>query len=545
MGLEKRRVVRVDDEDPHRTAALTLQFGRVTTPRSAGRLTKRSASFIGSMTLAGRVVERLAALGQIVLVAAFLGATTQADLYFIASIVPLMIGGLLGEAFYASILPPLSRRRGREEMVELAAAGFWAAAVALVLVTGAYLVVATVVVSVAKPAGSEDLAPWFAFAPIGILFALGAYAAAVLLRLERYSWPPFRSAASAVVGLALTAIALSFTDSVLWIALAVSAGYAAALVLLIAELLAVGGGGMFRLPTQVALRELLPLRGKVVASVAGGLLGGQVFVFLERLLAASLGVGAVAAISYSRGVAFTPNVLAQSISLGLYPGMLRAHAERNIAYLRGSFVAGLRVTLFIAAAAASYIAWFAPEIARFVFDRGDLPDTSVVEIGRALRAFSLALVASMVLVFTARVFNALDYFRAIVWSQGAAVLVYVVLAPVFRPWQGPTGLALALGIAESTAALLAIAVAWRRIGSNGRPLLRMLGWGAMWRIGAIVGAVALCESAFEVAEVGSDGVVVLAGFVFTAAAAAVLLWSASWAELDGARSFVRRHARLS
>jgi putative peptidoglycan lipid II flippase len=283
------------------------------------------------MTLAGRVVERLAALAQIVLVAAFLGASTEADLYFIASIVPLMIGGLLGEAFYVSILPPLSRREEREEMVALASAGFWVATVVLVVVTGAYLVVAAVVVEVAKPAGSDDLAPWLAFAPIGLLFALGAYAAAILLRLERYTWPPFRSAASAIVGLLLSAVVLSFTEDVVWVALAITAGYAVALVLLAAEVVAVGGGGMFRFPSRSGVREVLPLRRKVVASVAGGLLGGQVFVLLERLLAASLGVGAVAAISYARGVAFTPNVLAQSISMGVYPGMLRAHAERNLA----------------------------------------------------------------------------------------------------------------------------------------------------------------------------------------------------------------------
>jgi putative peptidoglycan lipid II flippase len=523
---------------------VTLQFRRVTTPRSAGRLTTRSASFIGSMTLAGRAVERLAALAQIVLVAAFLGATTQADLYFIASIVPLMIGGLLGEAFYASILPPLSRREEREEMVALASAGFWVATAVLVVVTGAYLVVAAVVVEVAKPAGSDDLAPWLAFAPIGLLFALGAYAAAILLRLERYTWPPFRSAASAIVGLLLSAVVLSFTEDVVWVALAITAGYAVALALLAAEVVAVGGGGMFRFPSRARVREVLPLRRKVVASVASGLLGGQVFVLLERVLAASLGVGAVAAISYARGVAFTPNVLAQSISMGVYPGMLRAHAERNLAYLRGSFVAGLRVTLFIAAASAAYLALFAPEIARLVFDRGDLPQTSVVEIGRTLRAFSLALVASMVLVFTARVFYALDYFRAIVWSQGLALAIYLVLAPVFRPWQGPTGLALALGVAETAAALLALAIAWRAIGS-GKRLHRMLGVSAVARIGAVVAAVGVFERAFAVTDGWSDPVVVLGGFAASAAAAAVLLWTAPWSELDGARAFVRRQLRLA
>jgi putative peptidoglycan lipid II flippase len=517
----------------------------VTPPHSADRLTTRSASYIGSVTLAGRVVERLAALGQIVLVAAFLGATTEADLYFIASIVPLMIGGLLGEAFYASVLPQLSRRERQSEMLELASAGFWAATFVLLLVTGAYLVVVSVVVAVAEPAGNDQLAPWLAFAPIGFLFALGAYIAAILLRLERYLWPPFRSAASALVGLGLSIVALSLTNDVVWVALAVSAGYAVALVLLIAEVVAVGAAAMFRPPSRAALRSVVGLRRKVAASVLGSLLGGQVFVFLERLLAASLGVGAVAAISYARGLAFTPNVLAQSISLGLYPGMLRAHAERNLTYLRGSFVAGLRMTLFIAAASAAFLALFAPEISRFVFARGDLPATSLVEVERALRAFSLALVASMVLVFTARVFNALDYFRAIVVSQGVALAVYLPLAVIFRPWQGPTGLALALGVAETCAAVAALAIAWRRIVPGGRGLPKQLGWQALWRVAGVVAGVVAAERLFGAAELSRDGLVVLGAFALTTAVAALLLWTAPWAELESARGFVRRRLRLS
>ena len=203
----------------------------------------------------------------------------------------------------------------------------------------------------------------------------------------------------------------------------------------------------------------------------------------------------------------------------------------------------MRVTLFIAAAAAAYLGWFAPEIARFVFERGDVPDPSVVEIGRALRAFSLALVSSMVLVYTARVFNALDYFRAIVWSQGVALVVYSVLAPLFRPWQGPAGLALALGVAETCAAALAIGIVWRRIGSNGRQLHRLLGWSAIWRIATIVGAVGACERVLEEVDSGADALVVLVGAAVAAIVAGMLLWTAPWAEMEGVRSFVRRHLR--
>ena len=69
------------------------------------RFAERSASFIGFALLAGRLLDRAGAFGQVLLIAAVLGSTTRADLYFIASIVPLTIGNVIGEAFAAAVLP--------------------------------------------------------------------------------------------------------------------------------------------------------------------------------------------------------------------------------------------------------------------------------------------------------------------------------------------------------------------------------------------------------------------------------------------------------
>ena len=514
----------------------------MTTSRSAGRLTRRSASFIGSLSLAGRVVERFGALGQILLVAAFFGTTSHADLYFIASIVPLMIGGILGEALYATILPPLARRHAEGDIAELAGTGFWLSLGITALATAGYLAVVAVVIPIAEPAGSDSLAPWLAFAPIGLLLSVGGYAGAILLQLERYVLPPFRSAAATLIGLALTAVALTMTEQVVWVALAVTTGYAVSLALLVAEIVTVGGVRMLGFPTRAGVAELLGLRRKALASIVAGLVGGQLFVFVERFLAASLGVGAVAAISYSRGVAFTPIVLGQSIAHGLYPGMLRAHAARNTAYLRGSFVAGLRVSLLLALTCAVYVAFFAPELARLLFERGELVGASTLEIERSLRAFSLALIGTMLLVFTSRVFNALDFFRAIVWSQTAALAVYLPLAALLRPLLGPSGLALAFGIAELVGATIAVVIASRLVKLDGPGL-----WGGvlqpvLWRSGVIVAIVALAERALDL-NAGSDGVVAGLGLLAAGATGAALLWWAPWGELHGARNFVRRMLR--
>src|SRR3972149_2834971 len=91
-------------------------------PPSRRPYANRSASYIGSITLLGRIAERLGAFAQILLIAGVLGSTVDADLYFIASIVPLMLGGVVGEALYASILPAVVARRDRDA-TDLPAAG--------------------------------------------------------------------------------------------------------------------------------------------------------------------------------------------------------------------------------------------------------------------------------------------------------------------------------------------------------------------------------------------------------------------------------------
>ena len=82
---------------------------------------ERSASFIGFTLLGGRLLERAGAFGQVLLIAAVLGSTTRADLYFIASIVPLTIGNVVGEALAAAVLPRAAtaasrRRRGSSRL---------------------------------------------------------------------------------------------------------------------------------------------------------------------------------------------------------------------------------------------------------------------------------------------------------------------------------------------------------------------------------------------------------------------------------------------
>ena len=505
------------------------------TPDLTERRTSRSAAFISTVTLGGRVLERAGAFGQILLIAAFFGATTQSDLYFVASIVPLTLGGILGEALYASVLPSLAHSQ-EHEIGHIACAGLWVSTALLVLATLAYVAVMAIIVPLTSPTGSDSLAPWLAFAPIGIFLGLGGYLSAVLLRLEHYFWPPFRSAASTIVGLGLSALALVLTDSLVWVAAAVSMGFGVALLLLAHELWREIGAATFKVPTRAALRTVVGVRAKFAASVTGGLLGGQVFVFLERALAASLGVGAVTAISYARGVAFTPAIAAQSIAFGVYPGMLRAHAAGDARMLRASFLAGLRTILFVAVCTGAYTALYAGSVTGLLFGHGKLSVTAQLEVSRALAAFSVAIVGTMLMIITARVFGAINRFHGIVVSQTVALVLYVPLALMLRPPLGPAGLALAFGIAELTGGTYAVVRCARLLDV---PLRRVFGAVVLPVCGhAAVVVVVLAAFRYGL-HPGSYAVEAFGGLLVGAIAGALVLWWSSWPELEGMRTFVR------
>ena len=265
------------------------------------RYTRRSATYIGSLTLGAKVLERFAAFVQIAVIAAVFGATTQSDLYFIASIVPLTIGTIVGEALATSTLPWLVRRQSSDDLVHHLSATFWMSAATLVVAFALYVGVMAVAVTRYAPPGSTSLLPWLAFSQErSSRLDCRSISSSVLLLRERYTWPPFRAAAAAIFGLALMGISLIFTDSVTLIAASTSAGYAIACGLLFGDVNRAFGWSWLKLPRLSELREVVTLRGNVSVAIIGGVVGGQSFVLVERALASSLGVGVVSTISCAR-----------------------------------------------------------------------------------------------------------------------------------------------------------------------------------------------------------------------------------------------------
>lgn len=495
----------------------------------------RSATFISSFSLAGRVLERFAAFAQIVLIASIYGAALEADVYFAASIVPLMIGTVGGEALAASLLPPLVRRTAPDELRGLVSAGFWLS-LALTLF-GSLLYVAALFPLAHWRFGGDygRLAPWFAFVPLAAAVGCATYLGAVLLRFERYVWPAFRGGAAAAAALLLMGCVLLATRDLVWIAAAVSAGYFVSLVLLAAQVCRVAGLGWLRPPGRRHLRQALGIWRNLAAGITSGLIGSQLFVLIERALAATFATGGIATISYARGVAFTPNVVAQSIASGIYPSMVRAHEAEDRERVVQRFFHGLRLTLFVSCGFAALFACYGPNLVGFLLQRGAFGGGETSDVGRVLSAFSLALVGSMLIVFASRVFYAVDFFRAAVWAQGAALAVYVAAALPLRWLWGPSGLAVAFGVAELAGGVFAVVLAARRLELETWKIVRRgvvpgLRYGLRVAFALVVYRLVVESRWWEVPQDWKGVVMVGGAFAVGAVTAAKALWSSGWPE---------------
>jgi putative peptidoglycan lipid II flippase len=439
-----------------------------------GRFTSRSRAYIGSVNLAARLVDRLAAFGQVIVVAAALGTTAQADVFFLAAIAPLTVGTIVGEPLGRALFGVLLRARDPHEGVRVAAAGFAASGVVGGALTGLYLAAALPLVAVFAPAGSDDLVPWLVFAALAPALALGAYLSTVLLWLEQYGWAALRFPLASGASLLLLVLATVLTDGVAWTAAAVSAAHVVMLAVLFARVSRELGAGWVLRVTRPALEQAFAVRWQMASPFAGGLVGGQVIVLVERALASALAAGTVATLSYARGIAGAPTVVSQAIGAAAYPGLVRAEFGGSLREMRGLFLGGLRLNVLVGVVFAAYLALFGDSVTAFVLQRGEFGIASSERASDALLAFSLSTLGTSLLMYLVTVLYGIGAFSGLLYRSLVVFSAYAVLAPLLLLALGATGLALAYSLAQMVGAVFAVELIARRLELSNAELLRGL-----------------------------------------------------------------------
>jgi putative peptidoglycan lipid II flippase len=432
----------------------------------------RSGGFIGIANLACRGFDRLFAFTQIVIIAYAFGASNGADVFFLASIVPMTIGVVVGEALSRSLLTMLVSTERAAPPKELAAAGAVISVAIVSSMIALYLAIALPFVAWLHPDGSSALGPWIAFAPLGIALALSGYLGGVLVWQHRYVGAALRFPLGGGAALALLAMAIRFTDGVNTVAVGVSLGYVLALIPLYAMVATRLGNDWVFHATHRGFKAAWSGRRRVGAGVGAGLIGGQLIVLLERLLAAPLGAGAVASLAYARGVAGAPALATEALAAGAYPGFVRAHSAGDRSFLRQSFLVWFRIALLVGVAFAGFFFLFGHDVIAVLFERGRFGNTEVAHTGGLLVAFALSTLAGGMAALFVTTLYGLDRFTGILYRELGVFVAYLVLAPSLRLAYGTVGLAWAFSIAQAAGAVLAGALVVRHLGLGVRGLVR-------------------------------------------------------------------------
>ena len=415
----------------------------------------RSSAVVGAMTLLSRVLG----LARDVILAAVLGATANADAFFIAFRIPNFLRRLFAEgAFAQAFVPVLAECReaggsaGVRDLIDHVAGALGAALLTLTLLT----VTAAPLVAALFAPGFVAQPPKFALTadliritfPYLLLISLTGMCGAVLNSYGRFAVPAFTPV---LLNLSLIAAALLAAPYFAEPAFALAWGVLLAGVVQL----------LFQLPFLYRL-QLLPrprwsLRHprvrQVLTLMVPALFGvsvSQLNLLLDTVLASFLPTGSVSWLYYSDRLTELPlGVFGIAVATVIMPA-LSAHsaAQRGESFSR-TLDWALRSVLLVALPATLALLLLAEPILIALFLYGELSTRDVAMAALSLRAYALGLVPFMLIKILAPGFYARQDMRtpvrigiiAMVANMGLNLLFVL---PLMRLWGvGHLGLALA------------------------------------------------------------------------------------------------------
>lgn len=238
--------------------------------------------------------------------------------------------------------------------------------------------------------------------------------------------------------------------------------------------------------------------GRLLLPRAFGIAAVQINFLVNTVLASTLQVGAIAALSYAWRVMLLPvGVVGQSVATVIFP-TLSAHSALNEQDdFRKLFSSAFRATMFLAIPATVGLFLLAAPFVSLLFERGEFNAKSTAETAGALQLFSIGLFAHSGLEILTRAFYAMHDTKTPVLIGVGAMVVNVALSLALIAPLAQGGLALANSIATILETGILFFILRARMGNidAGRIL------GSLARIavgtGAMGGAITAVVSAFN------------------------------------------------
>ena len=470
QGYETTRSVRspgVSDE----------QGGPATAPNIAAK-----GVVVGGMTLGSRI----SGLVRDVVLSHVLGASVAADTFFLVFRVPNFFRRLCAEgAFSQAFVPVLvSYRANATRSGDVRAMRGFVSAVAgnlgvVLLAATAVGVLGAAAVAPVFMAGFLRDPAQFALAvdllrivfPYAACISLVALAAGVLNVHNRYAVPAFTPLVlnMGLIGAALAAA--MFADGSSSAAYYLAWGVLAAGIAQVAlQAPALGRVGMLVTPRPDWSHEGARQVGRLFVPAALAASAGQVNALVGSQLAALLASGSVSWLYYADRLMELPvGIVAIAIGTVLLPSLSASHEARDGATFNATLDWGLRAGLLIGIPATVALAVLAYPLAATIYLHGETTPSDVERIVVALHAFTVGLIALLLVKIAAPAYFARQDTKTPMRFGVVSVVVNIGVGLATFQWLGHVGLALATSVA-------AIVNAWL--------LLRGLVRGGHYRPGA-------------------------------------------------------------
>lgn len=431
--------------------------GEISEQQDAGLL--KSSAIVGSMTMLSRVLG----LVRDVVIAGFVGATANADAFFVAFKVPQFLRRLFAEgAFSQAFVPVLAEYREQGSVAAVKALVDRVAGVlggSLILVTGLMILAAPLVTALFAPGFIGHPEKYQLTAdmiritfPYLFLISMTGFCGAVLNSYGRFAVPAFTPVWLNVSLIAAATVAAPLFDEPVF-ALAWGV-FLAGLVQLLFQLPFLYRIKMVPKPVwdtqDQGVRQIMTLMIPALFGVSVS----QINLLLDTVLASFLPTGSISWLYYSDRLTELPlGVFGIAIATVILPSLSRHRASDATEQFSRTLDWALRSILLIAVPASLALLVLAEPILISLFQYGALTPHDVQMASLSLKAYCVGLLPFMLIKILAPGFYARKDTRTpvkigIIAMAANMVLNLVLVIPLHYYWQiGHVGLALATSLA--------------------------------------------------------------------------------------------------
>ncbi|MBU2710136.1 murein biosynthesis integral membrane protein MurJ [Zooshikella harenae] len=363
----------------------------------------RSSAIVGVMTLLSRVLG----LARDNVVANYFGSTAAADAFFVAFKIPNFFRRLFAEgAFSQAFVPVLTEyhtKRSFSEVQELVKRTMGTLGVSLLLITSVGVLAAPLIITIFAP-GFRQMPEKLALTadmlqitfPYLMLISLTALCGSVLNSFNRFAIPAFTPV---LLNVALILSTLLLTP---WFDQPVMALAYGVMLAGIAQL-------CFQLPFLIRLKLFSwPLWGwhhegvqRIMKLMVPALFGASVYqlsVLFDTVLASLLESGSISWLYYSERLTQLPQgIFGIAIATVILPSLSRKHAEQSSESFSRTIDWALKLVCLVGIPSALALFILAEPLIATLFHYGAMQDSDVFNAAKSLRAYTLGLVAFMLI----------------------------------------------------------------------------------------------------------------------------------------------------